>query len=88
MAWVSTCDLALASCIRSAPSQLVETRSEFDDDDDDDDDDNNAGRYWREVIPSFGGDGSEIASGRGCAAMVMLVGCCVEIFKEYGAPFG
>lgn len=56
----------MASCIRSAPSQLVEARS------DDDDEDDEAGRYWREVIPSFGGDGRDMGSG-GCA-MVVVVG--------------
>jgi len=53
------------SCIRSAPSQLVEARS--------DDDAEEGGRYWREVIPSLGGEGREMASGRGCA---MVGGGC------------
>lgn len=32
-----------------------------------DDDD---GRYWRDVIPSFGGDGRDVGSGSGCAIIL------------------
>ena len=64
------------SCIRSAPSQLVEARS--------DDDDADGGRYWREVIPSLGGEGREMGSGRGCA---MVGGVCFGCWWLVGFAF-
>lgn len=38
-----------------------------------DDDD---GRYWRDVIPSFGGDGRDVGSGSGCAIILENNGVC------------
>jgi len=64
MACVSTWLLAIVSCMRREPSQLVDARR--------DDEEEVCGRYWRAVMPSLGGEGRDIGSGGGCAMMEMV----------------